>query len=311
MTQVILGAGGDIGRPLAKELKQYVNRVRLVSRHPEQVNGDDELAPADLLLAEQVDKAVAGAEVAYLAAGLKYDLRVWQKSWPVIIGNVINACLKHNAKLVFFDNIYMYDKRAIPHLTEESPLNPPSRKGKVRLQIAETIMSAISQKGLRALIARSADFYGPGARNGILNIMVLDPVSKGRRPSWQSNVNKIHSFTYTPDAARATAILGNTDSAYNQVWHLPTSAQRWTGKEFIAYAASLKGVKSSYILLTPFLLAAAGLFNRTIRELVEMQYQNNQDYFFDSEKFCRAFDFTPTRYEDGLKEVLDKANSHF
>jgi nucleoside-diphosphate-sugar epimerase len=190
-------------------------------------------------------------------------------------------------------------------------LNPPSRKGKVRLQIAETIMSAISQKGLRALIARSADFYGPGANKGVLNIMVLDPVLKGRRPSWQSNVNKIHSFTYTPDAARATAILGNTDSAYNQVWHLPTSAQRWTGKEFIAYAASLKGVKASYNLLTPFLLAAAGLFNRTIRELVEMQYQNNQDYFFDSEKFCKAFDFTPTCYEDGLKEVLDKANSHF
>ncbi|MDH7460716.1 NAD-dependent epimerase/dehydratase family protein [Chitinophagaceae bacterium 26-R-25] len=304
MTQVILGVGGDIGKPLAKELKQYTSKVRLVSRHPEQINGDDELFPADLLSAEQADKAVAGASVAYLIVGLKYDLRIWQKDWPVIINNVINACLKHNTKLVFFDNIYMYDKKAIPNMTEDSPLNPPSKKGKVRLQIVETIQNAIAQKGLQALIARSADFYGPEAKHGLLNVLVLDPLSKNKRMSWQSNVHKTHSYTYTPDAAKATAILGNTDSAYNQTWHLPTSSQRWTGEKFITYAASLKGAKVSYTLYSPLLLSLGGLFDRTIKELVEMQYQNNQDYFFDSQKFCKAFNFTPTSYEEGMKALM-------
>ncbi|MDI3320620.1 NAD-dependent epimerase/dehydratase family protein [Pinibacter soli] len=304
MTQVILGVGGDIGKPLAKELKQYTDKVRLVSRHPEQINGDDELVSANLLSAEQADKAVAGASVAYLIVGLKYDLRVWQKDWPVIINNVINACLKHGTKLVFFDNIYMYDKNAIPHMTEESPLNPPSKKGKVRLQIVQAIQSAISQKGLKALIARSADFYGPEAKHGLLNVLVLDPLSNSKKMSWQSNVHKTHSFTYTPDAAKATAILGNTDSAYNQTWHLPTSSQRWTGEKFITYAASMKGAKASYNLYTPLLLSLAGLFDRTIKELVEMQYQNNQDYFFDSQKFCKAFNFTPTSYEKGMKAII-------
>lgn len=304
MTQVILGAGGDIGKPLAKELKQYTSKVRLVSRHPQQINGDDELVAADLLSAEQVDKAVAGASVAYLVAGLKYDLHVWQRDWPVVMDNVINACLKHGTKLVFFDNIYMYDKTAIPHMTEESPINPPSKKGKVRLQIVQAIQNAISQKGLKALIARSADFYGSGGKNDLLNVLVLDPVSKGQRMKWQSNIHKTHSFTYTPDAAKATAILGNTDSAYNQTWHLPTSSQRWTGEKFLTHAASLKGTKASYTILSPFLLSLAGLFNRTIKELVEMQYQNKQDYFFDSQKFCKTFNFTPTSYEDGMKAMV-------
>lgn len=307
MTQVVLGAGGDIGKLLAKELKNYTGRVRLVARHPEQINGDDELMPADLLSAGQVDKAVEGAAIAYLVVGLKYDLRVWQKDWPVVIGNVIDACLKHNVKLVFFDNIYMYDKKAIPHMTEESPMDPPSRKGKVRLQIVETIFNAISQKGLKALIARSADFYGPGAKNGILNVLVLDPVLKGKKMNWQANVHKTHSFTYTPDAAKATALLGNTDSAYDQIWHLPTSSERLTGKDFITMAAAMHGVRASYSVLSPFLLFLGGLFNRTIKELVEMQYQNNQDYFFDSQKFCKAFDYTPTSYENGMKEVLKGA----
>lgn len=307
MTQVVLGAGGDIGKLLAKELKNYTGRVRLVARHPEQINGDDELMPADLLSAGQVDKAVEGAAIAYLVVGLKYDLRVWQKDWPVVIGNVIDACLKHNVKLVFFDNIYMYDKKAIPHMTEESPMDPPSRKGKVRLQIVETIFNAISQKGLKALIARSADFYGPGAKNGILNVLVLDPVLKGKKMNWQANVHKTHSFTYTPDAAKATALLGNTDSAYDQIWHLPTSSERLTGKDFITMSAAMHGVRASYSVLSPFLLFLGGLFNRTIKELVEMQYQNNQDYFFDSQKFCKAFDYTPTSYENGMKEVLKGA----
>lgn len=307
MTQVILGAGGDIGKLLAKELKQYTDRVRLVARNPQQVNGDDELISANLLSAEQVDAAVTGTGIAYLVVGLKYDLRIWQRDWPLIMDNVINACLKHGVKLVFFDNVYSYDKQAIPHMTEESPLNPPSKKGKVRLAIVEKIRNAISQNGLKALIARSADFYGPGAKNGILNIMVLDPLSKGGKLNWQSNAGKVHSFTYTPDAAKATAILGNTDSAYNHVWHLPTSSQRWTGREFVAKAGSIKGVKPSFSLLSPFLLNLAGLFNRTIRELVEMQYQNNQDYFFDSQKFCKQFGFTPTSYEDGMKAVLKSA----
>ncbi|MGN6417471.1 MAG: NAD-dependent epimerase/dehydratase family protein [Pseudobacter sp.] len=303
MKQVILGAGGDIGKLLAKELKQYTAEIRLVSRHPEKVNTEDELVSANLLSAEQVDRAVAGTAVAYLVVGLKYDLRIWKRDWPVIIDNVINACLKHKVKLVFFDNIYMYDKQAVRHMTEASPLNPPSRKGKVRLEVVQKIMHAITQKGLQALIARSADFYGPGAKNGILNIMVLDPLIKGKKMNWQSDVSKIHSFTYTPDAARAVALLGNTDNAFNQVWHLPTSAQRWTGREFIEKAASMKNSKASYFVLNSFLLSLAGLFNRTIHELVEMQYQNNQDYFFDSEKFCKAFGYTPVSYEEGMKEV--------
>lgn len=63
-------------------------------------------------------------------------------------------------------------------------------------------------------------------------------------------------------------------------------------------------VKNSYLLLNTFLLSFIGIFNRTIKELVEMQYQNTQDYFFNSDKFCKTFSFTPTSYEDGIREVL-------
>jgi nucleoside-diphosphate-sugar epimerase len=299
-----LGAGGDIGALLAKELRSYTDTIRLVARNPEQVNGNDELFKADLLNREEVLKAVEGSAVAYLTVGLTYDIRIWKAQWPVIMQNVIDACVEHQCRLVFFDNVYMYDKSAIPDMREDSPMNPPSEKGKIRVQLVQMINEAIATRGLKALIARSADFYGPGARNGILNILVINNYAKGKTANWQSDATKIHSVTYTPDAAKATAMLGNTESAFNQVWHLPTSPERLTGRQLIAIAAKAAARKPSYFVLSSFMLSLAGLFSRQIKELVEMQYQNNRDYFFNSEKFNKAFQFTSTLYEEGIRQTL-------
>ncbi|MBO9595875.1 MAG: NAD-dependent epimerase/dehydratase family protein [Niabella sp.] len=302
--QTILGAGGDIGKFLATALSAYTNRVRLVGRHPQKVNETDELIAGDLQDAALVEQAIAGSEVAYLTVGLPYNASTWEKQWPVIMHNVIEACIKHRCKLVFFDNVYVYAKTAIPLMHEESPINPPSRKGRVRAKLIQMLAVAAATRGLQYLVARSADFYGPAARNGILNQLVLDNFKKGRRANWQANVHKVHSFTYTPDAARATALLGNTGAAYGQVWHLPTSEERLTGKQFIELAAAQLQVKPRYFVLSPLLLALSGLFSRTIKELREMQYQNNQDYYFDSSKFIKAFGFEPTSYMEGIRQTM-------
>lgn len=309
MKQVILGAGGDIGTLLAKELKSFTDQIRLASRTPVQVHTDDELLPADLRDYEQVDGAIAGTAVAYLVIGLKYDLKVWQRDWPLIIHHVIKACLKHNTKLVFFDNVYLYDRKAIPHMTENSLVKPPSQKGQIRQAVVDAIWQAVHQHGLKALIARSADFYGPDSKNGILNVLLLNPLNKGKKPNWQARVDKIHSFTYTPDAAKATALLGNTEWAYNHSWHLPTSPERWTGLDFIQAASNAYQTKPTYFLLKPWMLKIGGLFDTTIRELIEMQYQNDQDYFFDSSHFCQAFNFTPTSYAEGIKAGMFDRNA--
>ena len=103
--QTILGSGGAIGIPLAKELKKYTNQIRLVSRNPKKVNETDELFPIDLNDLSQIDKAIAGSEVVYVVVGFEYKLSVWQKTWPSFMREVINACKSHNARLVFFYNV--------------------------------------------------------------------------------------------------------------------------------------------------------------------------------------------------------------
>lgn len=304
--QTILGSGGAIGTPLAKELKAYTQQIRLVARNPKQVNGDDELFPADLTSAAQVDKAVAGSEVVYLTVGLEYNIKVWRRDWPLIMKNVIDACLKHDARLVFLDNVYVYAPEAIPHMTEASPVAPSSKKGKVRMALLQMILQAIREHGLKALIARSADFYGPGIKNSPLGITVLDKFRKGQKAFWQADAGKIHSFTYTPDAAKATALLANTPDAYGEAWHLPTSAEKLTGKDFINRIAAALQVPPRYYVLSKFMMSLAGLFVPMVRELREMAYQYDRDYFFDSSKFEQRFHFTPVSYAEGIRQCIQE-----
>lgn len=304
--QTILGAGGAIGRELAKALSEYTTEIRLVSRNPGKVNPTDELVAADLLKLDEVRSAAEGTSVAYLTAGLSYDAEVWEKKWPVLIKNVLTACKEHECRLVFFDNIYMYDEYHLNGMTEETPVNPPSRKGKVRARVADMIMDETKKSGLEALIARSADFYGPGIKDSsMLTEMVINPLSEGKKANWIGSATARHSFTYTPDAGKATAILGNADAAYNQVWHLPTAAKPLTGKEWIEGVALEMGVEARYREVPKWMVRLMGFFIPVMGEIVEMYYQYDRDYVFDSRKFEQRFDFQPTPYQEGIKETVE------
>lgn len=303
--QTILGSGGAIGTELAGALKSYADRVRLVSRHPAKVNPDDETIAADLLEREAVRKAVSGSSVVYLTAGLPYSAKLWEKQWPVLMSNVIGTCMESGAKLVFFDNIYMYDPDRLNGMTEETPINPCSRKGKVRAGIVRMIMDEADAGRLDALIARSADFYGPVLKNSVLAETVIKPLSTGKKASWMGPLNFRHSYTYTPDAGKATAMLGNAEDAFGSIWHVPTAGSPLTGKEWIETIASELNVRPRYRTLSKSILRMMGLFVPVMKELAEMMYQYDRDYVFDSSKFEKKFDFRPTPYRDGIRKVID------
>ena len=297
----ILGAGGAIGNELVKELFRARQPVRLVARNPKTIAGAETVS-ADIANLDQTIKAVPGSTVVHLVVGLKYDHKLWQELWPRIMSNAIEACKRANAKLIFFDNVYMYGKVSGP-MTEETPFSPCSKKGEVRAQIATTLLNEIKTGKLTATIARSADFYGPLVKTSVPNLLVFENFAKGKTASWLANDSVRHSYTYTPDAARSLVMLADSTSAWNQTWHLPTAGNPPTGKEFIEMAAKAFGVAPKYRVLRPMLVRLAGLFNADIRESYEMLYQSRYEYIFDSTKFSKAFKFEPTSYGEGIKRA--------
>ncbi len=300
----ILGGNGTIGSILAKELSKYSKRIRLVSRNPKKVNESDELFSGDLSDPLTVEKAVAGSEVVYLLVGFDYNIKVWQDKWPKLMRAAIDACTRHHAKLVFFDNVYLYDIQTIPHMTEESSINPPSRKGAVRREIADLLMNEVKAGKLSALIARAADFYGPDNEKSFLIEVVYKNLKKGKKPNWFVDGDKKHSFTYTPDAARATALLGNTPDAFNQVWHLPPDKNQLTGREMAELFMREMKVNSKLSVLPMWMIKVIGLFVPFMKEMPEMMYQYDRDYFFDSSKFEKRFNMQPTYYPQGVREIV-------
>ncbi|MEQ9423024.1 MAG: NAD-dependent epimerase/dehydratase family protein [Cyclobacteriaceae bacterium] len=302
--QTILGAGGIIGIELAKYLPRYTDKIRLVSRRPKPVNPGDDLFPCDLTDPVKLKEAVKGSEVVYLTVGLDYNLKVWEDIWPRIMRGAIEACKYNDTKLVFFDNVYMYDKDHLDNMTEDTPINPPSKKGAVRAEIAEMLINAWEKGDVSGLIARAPDFYGPNNDKSMLMISVYDNFKQGKKASWLGSVDHKHSFIYTPDAGQSTAMLGNSATAYNQVWHLPTAPDPLTGKQWIeAFAREMK-VKPKHQVAGQTMAQIMGLFNPIMKELSEMIYQFDRDFVFNSDKFAHYFDLKPTSYANGLDQII-------
>lgn len=296
----LLGAGGTIANGLAQLLSTQKKPFRLVSRTAHPAPGGGEVVAADLTDQEQTVRAVAGSSIVAILAGLKYQHQVWAEQWPRIMANSIEAAKRAGAKLLFFDNVYMYGRVQGP-MTEETPFNPCSRKGEIRARIASSLIDEWKSGSVTAMIARAADFYGPNTRNSLPHALVFDPFSKGQKASWPVNDSVPHSLTYTPDAARSLLMLMESDAAWNQTWHVPTTPNPPSGREFITMAAREMNVAPSYRVLSRPMIRVYGWFKPVVGELYEMLYQNDAPYLFDSSKFARAFGFSGTPYADGIR----------
>ena len=90
--------------------------------------------------------------------GLPYDYKIWEKQWPVIIQNVIKACLTHGTKLVFLDNVYAYsEKRSEICMKTATLILLLKRKNKRTAH--KKLHETEKNNGLKLIIAKSADFY--------------------------------------------------------------------------------------------------------------------------------------------------------
>jgi nucleoside-diphosphate-sugar epimerase len=301
----ILGAGGTVANALTRELLLNNNEtIRLVSRKPIQSQGKNiTWKKADLLNYAELIEAAKGSTVIYLTAGLIYDKTIWQQQWPVIMQNFINLGKETGARLIFFDNVYMYGLVNGPML-ETTPYNPRSVKGEVRAAIATKLMDESKAGNIKASIARAADFYGTETKNSFFDMMVLDKYAKKQSAQWIGDPKKLHNLSYIPDMGKGVYLLGQSLDSDNQIWHMPTAAPL-TGKQFIEMAAGVYGVEPKYMAVKKLMLQLYGLFNKPVQGSVEMYYQYVNDYNFNSDKFEKAFNFKPTEYKDGIKVMSE------
>ncbi|KAF2080695.1 NAD-dependent epimerase/dehydratase family protein [Flavobacterium sharifuzzamanii] len=302
--QTILGANGQIGEELARELKRnYTSDIRIVSRKAQKINDTDTVFSADLAIKEKAIEAVKGSEIAYFTLGLPMDSDLWEKQFLLILRNVIEACKINKTKLVFFDNTYMYpqDGRV---LSEETAFEPVGRKGIVRKEMAEMVLNEIKSGQLEAVICRAPEFYGPAKTQSITNTLIFNAIKENKKLKVPLSDTKKRSLIWTPDASRATALIGNTPDAFGQTWHLPVDESHINYKEFVALASEIYGKELKYKVMPKFVFAIGALFNKQAKELRELLPRYEHDNIFDDSKFRKRFpDFEVTNYKNGIEQI--------
>jgi len=299
--QTILGAGGGAGTEITRELSNYTKEIRVVSRNPKKVNYADQLMKADLTDPKQLDEAVKGSDVVYVTIAFQYNIKVWRELWPKFMKDLIDICSKYKTKIVFVDNVYMYDPMYLSDMTEETPINPVAEKGKVRAEVARMLMDAVEKNKIEAIIARAPDFYGPGVTGSMLYQSVYLNLLKNKNPQWLGKLDVIHSFIYCKDIGKAVTLLGNTPDAFNQIWHLPTTDEKLTNRQWIELVMNAMNKQKKIQTMPDWMISLVGIFMPILKELQDVGYQFKQDYFFNSDKFNKRFNFTPTSPEMGIK----------
>ena len=119
---------------------------------------------------------------------------------------------------------------------------------------------------------------------------------------------KTYDAVYLPPTtgrAPALVMLANDPGSFNPTWHMPTHKPPPIPTDLIQIAAREMGVPYKGVQAAPkFLIRLIGLFVPIMREMVEMVYQNERPYWFDSSKFERAYQYKPTDYEQGIRDTV-------
>jgi nucleoside-diphosphate-sugar epimerase len=208
------------------------------------------------------------------------------------------------ARYVSFENLYMYgDTHGMP-IDEATPQEPHTRKGRVRLEMAETL-AALSESGdLELATARASSYFGPRATwQSPLGERVIRRALDGKSAQVVGDPGTKHSYTYLKDLSKVLATLGTDDRALGEVWHVPNAPARTT-TELIAMIGGELGQEIKVSTAPEPILKLMGLFNPTVREVNEMLYEFKSDYVADGNKFTKAFGMKATPLDEAIAETV-------
>ena len=206
---LVLGATGGIGGEVARQLRTAGWEVKALTRgvaenHAERSNGITWLR-GDALCREDVAAAAEGCSVIVHAVNPP-GYRRWSELVLPMLDNTIAAAAAQQAAIVLPGTVYNYGPDAFDRVTEQSPQNPVTRKGAIRVEM-ERRLKTFSTGGGRVLIVRAGDFFGPGAGNNWFSQGLIKPGSPVTRISYPGTPGLGHQWSYLPDVARAIVEL--------------------------------------------------------------------------------------------------------
>jgi nucleoside-diphosphate-sugar epimerase len=260
-----------------------------------------EIVAADMTDPTAARTACSGATVVYNCTNVAYN--EWPEKLPPLWSGITEGAAANGARLVCGDNLYAYGPVA-GVLHEALPPAATGRKGRTRARLAAEVMAAHATGRVRATNGRAPDFYGPWVRISALGEQVFTAALARKPVPVLGDPDLPHTYIYIHDFARALVMLGESEHAYGEVWHVP-SAPTITTRDLVALVGEELGRKLSLRAAPAWMISALGLVNPVMRELRETAYQFTAPFVVDHSRFERIFGATVTPHREAIRHTLE------
>ena len=276
---LVLGATGGFGGHTAQALIKRGWTVRALARDPAAAAAKagprtaiDWIA-GDALTEDDVRRAASGADLIVHAVNPP-GYRNWRGLAVPMLANTIAAAKATGARILFPGNVYNFAPDSGAAIPETAPQHPATRKGAIRVEM-EGMLRAAAAEGVKSVVLRAGDFFGPGATHGG-SIGWQTTRKKGRLTGIRAPgpLDRGYALAYLPDLGEAAARLAEADSAFTgfETFHF---RGHWLDRyeDLIAALRQASGRPDLPAGRFPWaLIAALSPFNETFRELFEMRY---------------------------------------
>ena len=274
-TALVLGATGGIGGEVARLLVAHGWTVKALHRAPQRAG----LAADGMHWLK--GNAMNRGDVVAAAQGVQLIVhavnppgyRNWGQLVLPMIDNSIAAAKASGARILLPGTVYNYGPDVLPEIREDAPQSPQTRKGAIRAEMEARLRAAASD-GVRTLIVRAGDFFGPRAANNWFSQGLVKPGRAVAAVTYPGRSGMGHQWAYLPDVAETMVRLVEQEAALEPFANFHMEGH-WDadGTQMVAAirrAVQRPGLKARAF---PWWLTALGApFVTLFREMREMRY---------------------------------------
>ena len=269
-TVLVLGALGGVGKAVAKAFVKHGWRVLGLVR-PGRTGLPDgvEAITADLFDAKAVVAAAGPVDVVF--NGLNVPYPVWPTQALPLYTAAADIAEALGARQIYPGSVYNFGAGMPAELTPDTRFAPTTVKGRIRVAIEAMFRERAEAGRLRTIVLRAGDFFGEGAPNSWMHIVVAKEMTKGKLTA-PGGYDTVHAWAYLPDMAETIVRLAEVEDrlgAY-EVFHFESENINMHQLRDAARAAV--GRKMTLGHLPRLVFPLMGLFDPMMKATIEMLY---------------------------------------
>lgn len=285
---LIMGAGGRLGHAAGEAFRDAGWHVKSLVRP-----GKSAWAPRNTEVIEVVtrDAAIEAASgCAIVLNALNPIITNWKRDALSHAYAGIAAAEASGATLMFPGSVWSFGRDMPELIDENTPPAPSMNKGRMRAEIEQRIREACD-RGMRAIILRSGDFFGSG-RGSWFDLVVIKELDRNR-VTYPGPETVVHPWAYVPDLADAFVRLAERRASFGAFETFGFPGHAITGAELIAVIEKITGNKVNVRHMSWWMLKTVGQLTAVGRELAELEYLWTQPHRIDGSKLEAAIGDIP------------------